>query len=49
MSANPVTVRPVTRGLCDEHVEHMERKATNIDCELRMAEQSYGTDHLDWF
>src|SRR3546814_13843478 len=39
--------RRIVRGLSDEQVEHMEREATNIDRELRMNEQRYGTDHLD--
>lgn len=36
-----------TRGLSGEQLSLMEREAGNLDRELKIAEQSYGTDHLD--
>ena len=35
------------RGLSDEQVTLMERESVNLDREFRIAEKSYGTDHLD--
>lgn len=35
------------KGLSSEQVALMERESTNLDREFRIAEQSYGTDHLD--
>jgi ParB-like chromosome segregation protein Spo0J len=35
------------RGLTGEQVALMERETANLDREFRIAEQSYGTDHLD--
>jgi ParB-like chromosome segregation protein Spo0J len=35
------------KGLTSEQVALMERETTNLDREFRIAEQSYGTDHLD--
>lgn len=35
------------RGLSNEQVALMERESTNLEREFRIAEQSYGTDHLD--
>ena len=35
------------RGLTSEQVALMERETANLDREFRIAEQSYGTDHLD--
>jgi hypothetical protein len=35
------------RGLTNEQVALMERETANLDREFRIAEQSYGTDHLD--
>jgi hypothetical protein len=34
------------RGLSSEQVALMERESANLDREFRIAEQSYGTDHL---
>lgn len=34
-------------GLSDEQMALMERELTNIEREFRIAEKSYGTDHLD--
>lgn len=39
--------KKAVRGLSDEHIDHMERDAGNIDREFRMIEQSYGADHRD--
>lgn len=40
--------RPKTiKGLSSEQVALMERETANLDREFRIAEQSYGTDHLD--
>jgi hypothetical protein len=38
--------RPV-RGLTPEQVTLMERESANLEREFRMAEESYGTNHLD--
>lgn len=38
---------PKMKGLTDEQVALMEREATNLEREFKIAEQSYGTDHLD--
>jgi ParB-like chromosome segregation protein Spo0J len=35
------------KGLTSEQVALMERETANLDREFRIAEQSYGTDHLD--
>ena len=35
------------KGLSSEQVALMERESANLDREFRIAEQSYGTDHLD--
>ena len=35
------------KGLTDEQVSLMERESARLDREFKMAEQSYGTDHLD--
>jgi ParB-like chromosome segregation protein Spo0J len=35
------------KGLSSEQVALMERESANLDLEFRIAEQSYGTDHLD--
>ena len=35
------------KGLSDEQVALMERESANLEREFRIAEQSYGTDHLD--
>jgi ParB-like chromosome segregation protein Spo0J len=35
------------KGLSDEQVALMERESGNLEREFRIAEQSYGTDHLD--
>jgi ParB-like chromosome segregation protein Spo0J len=35
------------KGLTDEQVALMERESVNLDREFRIAEKSYGTDHLD--
>ena len=35
------------RGLTHEQVALMERESVNLEREFRLAEQSYGTDHLD--
>jgi ParB-like chromosome segregation protein Spo0J len=37
----------VVRGLTSDQVALMERETANLDREFRIAEQSYGTDHLD--
>ena len=37
----------VVRGLTDEQVSLMERESANLEREFKLAEQSYGTDHLD--
>lgn len=38
---------PKLQGLTDEQVALMEREASNLEREFKIAEQSYGTDHLD--
>ncbi|HEY1613979.1 MAG TPA: plasmid partitioning protein RepB C-terminal domain-containing protein [Rhizomicrobium sp.] len=38
---------PKLKGLTDEQVALMEREASNLEREFKIAEQSYGTDHLD--
>ena len=35
------------KGLSDEQVALMKRESANLEREFRVAEQSYGTDHLD--
>ena len=35
------------KGLTDEQVVLMERESANLEREFKIAEQSYGTDHLD--
>lgn len=43
-------VKPTSRkfkGLTDEQMALMEREASNLEREFKIAEQSYGTDHLD--
>ena len=35
------------KGLTPEQIGLMERESANLDREFKMAEQSYGTDHLD--
>lgn len=35
------------KGLTEEQVQMMERESANLDREFKLAEQSYGTDHLD--
>lgn len=35
------------RGLSDEQVAMMERESVSLEREFRIAEKSYGTDHLD--
>jgi hypothetical protein len=37
----------VMKGLSDEQISLMERESTNLEREFKIAEQSYGTDHLD--
>lgn len=37
----------VVKGLTPEQISLMERESANLDREFKMAEQSYGTDHLD--
>ena len=34
-------------GLTDEQAALMEREASNLEREFKIAEQSYGTDYLD--
>ncbi len=38
---------PSSKGLSSEQIALMERETANLDREFRIAEQSYGTDHLD--
>jgi hypothetical protein len=38
---------PKLKGLTDEQMALMEREASNLEREFKIAEQSYGTDHLD--
>jgi hypothetical protein len=35
------------KGLNNEQVALMERESVNLEREFRIAEKSYGTDHLD--
>ena len=35
------------KGLSDEQMALMERESSNLEREFKIAEQSYGTDHLD--
>jgi len=35
------------KGLNEEQIALMERESTNLEREFRLAEQSYGVDHLD--
>ena len=35
------------KGLTPEQISLMERESANLDRDFKMAEQSYGTDHLD--
>ena len=37
----------VVRGLTAEQITLMERESTNLEREFKLAEQSYGTNHLD--
>jgi len=37
----------VIKGLTDEQMNLMERESANLEREFKIAEQSYGTDHLD--
>ncbi len=37
----------VLKGLTDEQMSLMERESANLEREFKIAEQSYGTDHLD--
>ena len=37
----------VVRGVTSEQVSLMERESANLEREFRIAEQSYGSDHLD--
>lgn len=39
--------RKVIAGLSDNQLALMERESANLEREFRIAEQSYGTDHLD--
>ena len=39
--------RKVVKGLTEDQVALMERESGNLDREFKMAEQSYGVDHLD--
>lgn len=42
------TGKPKTiKGLTDEQISLMERESGNLEREFKIAEQSYGTDHLD--
>ena len=40
--------RKVVKGLTEEQMALMERESVNLEREFRMAEQSYGADHLDF-
>lgn len=43
------TAKPkVLKGVTPEQIERMERESANLDREFKLAEQSYGTDHLDF-
>jgi len=37
----------VIKGLTADQVSLMERESANLEREFKIAEQSYGTDHLD--
>jgi hypothetical protein len=37
----------IIKGLTSEQIALMERESANLDREFKMAEKSYGTDHLD--
>jgi hypothetical protein len=37
----------VVKGLTNDQMALMERETANLEREFKMAEQSYGTDHLD--
>jgi len=37
----------VVRGLTDDQMAMMERESANLQREFKLAEQSYGADHLD--
>jgi hypothetical protein len=39
--------RKSVKGLTDEQVALMERESASLEREFKIAEQSYGTDHLD--
>lgn len=39
--------RKVVKGLSDVQVAAMERESANLEREFKLAEQSYGADHLD--
>ena len=39
--------RKIVKGLTEKQMALMERESANLGRELKMAEQSYGTDHLD--
>lgn len=39
--------RKMVKGLTEEQMSLMERESANLEREFKMAEQSYGTDHLD--
>jgi len=36
------------KGLSDEQLSLMERESASLAREFKVAEQTYGTDHLDW-
>ncbi|MGE3993851.1 plasmid partitioning protein RepB C-terminal domain-containing protein [Pseudorhodoplanes sp.] len=38
----------VIKGLTENQIALMERESTNLEREFKMAEQSYGVDHLDF-
>lgn len=42
-----VEPRKKITGLSEDQVTLMERESANLDREFKLAEQSYGTDHLD--
>jgi hypothetical protein len=43
------TAQPkVVKGISPEQIERMERESANLEREFKLAEQSYGTDHLDY-
>lgn len=42
-----VEPRKKITGLSEDQIALMERESTNLDREFKLAEQSYGTDHLD--